>query len=90
LRRVDVAVSALRADLARWLDRVRNGEEVVITERGTPVARLVAVESAPLLEELTRRGVLAAPVDPSRPSARSAERVRAHGSVSDLVAAQRG
>jgi len=45
---MDVAVSALRAELADWIERARGGEEVVATDRGTPVARLVAIDGAPL------------------------------------------
>lgn len=44
----------LRAELAGWIGRVREGEDVVVTDRGTPVARLVAVGSAPLIDRLTR------------------------------------
>lgn len=72
-----------------WIERARSGEDVVITDRGTPVARLVAVDSTPLLEELTRAGVLSRPVSDTRPSARSARRVVASGSVSDLINEQR-
>src|SRR5664279_610532 len=35
----------------------RAGEEIVVTDRGSPVARLVAVDSAPLFDQLTQRGV---------------------------------
>ena len=86
---MDVAVSALRAELADWIERVRTGEEVVVTDRGIPVARLVAVDTAPLLEQLTRRGVISRPRSPVRPKASGAERVQARGSVADLVGEQR-
>lgn len=86
---MDVAISALRAELSSWLDRVRAGTEVVITERGTPVARLVPVDTAPLLEELTERGVISRPTSAERPTARGAARVRASGPVSGLVGEQR-
>ncbi len=82
-------MSALRAELAGWIERVRAGEEVVITDRGIPVARLLPVDSAPLIEQLTQQGVLAKPRDPHRPTARGSERVTADGSVSDLVGDQR-
>ncbi|MGL4745369.1 MAG: type II toxin-antitoxin system Phd/YefM family antitoxin [Dermatophilaceae bacterium] len=85
----DVGVSALRADISQWIQRARDGEEVVVTERGTPVARLVAVDSAPLLEQLTRDGVIAAPRRAARPKVRTARRVAARLSVSDLVGEQR-
>jgi len=85
---MDVAISALRAELSSWIDRARAGEEVVVTERGTPVARLIAVDTAPLLERLTQDGVLSRP-DGDRPAARGVVRARASGSVSDLVGDQR-
>jgi prevent-host-death family protein len=86
---VDVAVSALRAELAGWIERVRGGEEVVVTDRGTPVVRLVAVDTAPLLEQLTRRGVLGRPRHTARPKASGAVRAHAHRPVSELVSGQR-
>lgn len=36
-------VSELKAGLSKYLARVKRGEEVVVTERGQPVARLVPV-----------------------------------------------
>src|ERR1039458_8019004 len=39
---MDVAISTLRAELSTWIERARSGEEVVVTDRGTPVARLLA------------------------------------------------
>ncbi len=69
---VEVAVSALRAELKQWIERARAGEDVVITERGVPVARLTGVESADLIARLERDGLLTAPaVD--RPAARVEE-----------------
>lgn len=82
---MDVPVSALRAELSAWIDKVRAGEEVVVTERGTPVARLVPVATAPLLEQLVEQGVLGRPRRADRPKARQADRVRASGAVAALV-----
>lgn len=39
------AVSRLKARLSEYLAKVKAGEEVVVTERGRPVARIVPVES---------------------------------------------
>ena len=87
---MDVAVSELRAHLSAWLERVRNGDEVVITERGIPVARLLGVESASTLERLTAEGAIARPAHPQRPTATGRARPRARRSVADLVSGQRG
>ena len=85
---VEVAISTLRAELAGWIERARAGEEVVITDRGIPVARLLGVETAPLLDQLTQRGVLSKPAS-DRPAAHSVARVRASGPVSEFVGDQR-
>ncbi|HEY0168914.1 MAG TPA: type II toxin-antitoxin system prevent-host-death family antitoxin [Jatrophihabitans sp.] len=86
---MDVAISRLRAELSGWIEHVRTGEEVVITERGVPVARLLPIDTAPLIERLTEQGVLGRPERADRPSARGVVRARATGSVSELVAEQR-
>lgn len=86
---MDVAISTLRAELSSWIERVKGGEEIVITDRGIPVARLSQVDTAPLLEQLVQRGVLSGPSGVARPSARSVARARASGSVSELVSEQR-
>ena len=56
-------VSELKASLSRYLARVKSGEEVVITERGRPVAKLVPLEpargaEAERLHDLERRGLV--------------------------------
>lgn len=86
---MEVAVSKLRAELAEWIERTRAGEEIIVTERGTPVARLLPVDAAPLLEGLTRRGVLSRPQRADRPSASETSRVHAGGSVAESVSQQR-
>jgi prevent-host-death family protein len=59
---VTAAVSELKAGLSGYLKRVKAGEEVVVTERGKAIARLVPfTRSGPTpaeLEALERAGVL--------------------------------
>jgi prevent-host-death family protein len=86
---MEVAVSVLRAEFKDWVERARRGEEVVVTERGVPVVRLVPVDATPVIERLTREGVISPPRRSGRPKATGRERVRARGSVSDLVSEQR-
>lgn len=40
------SVSTLKARLSEYLRAVKSGEEVIVTERGTPVARLAPLERA--------------------------------------------
>jgi len=85
---MDVAISTLRAELATWIERAR-AEEVIVTDRGTPVARLLSVDTAPLLDQLTQRGVLSKPRRSGRPTASGAPRVHASGPATELVSEQR-
>ena len=85
----DVGVAQLRRELKSWLDRVREGEEVLVTDRGQPVARLVGVDAAPLLDQLQADGAISPLPSSPRPTATGRKRVRGRGSVSDLVAEER-
>lgn len=79
-------MSALRAELRQWIEAARTGEDVVITERGVPVARLSGIASADLLTRLERDGLLTPP-DVPRPAADSGDRPAARPGrpVSGLV-----
>lgn len=48
-----MSVSELKANLSRYLRQVRRGGEIQVTDRGTPVARLVPPEE-PEEEHLSR------------------------------------
>jgi prevent-host-death family protein len=86
--RVEVGVRDLKNNLSRYLDRVRGGEEVVVTQHGRPVARLSPVDQpTDRLAELIASGAVRPPV--SRERRRPTRRIRAKGPVSDLVAEQR-
>ena len=86
---MDVAVTELRAHLAEWLHRVQAGDEVVVTERGVPVARIVGVDAATELERLTAAGAISAPASAVRPQATGRRRPRAKRPVADRVSEQR-
>lgn len=86
---MEVGVSALRAELRSWIERATDGEEVLVTERGIPIARLLGVDSAPLLQRLIEEGVVAGPGSNKRPKATGRRRVRAKGTVSEYVSRQR-
>jgi prevent-host-death family protein len=86
---MDVSITALRAHIADCLDRARAGEEVVVTDRGVPVARLVGLDTTTILEQLAQEGLISRPTRAPRPTASGRRRVRASESVSALVSAQR-
>ncbi|MBA3613921.1 MAG: type II toxin-antitoxin system prevent-host-death family antitoxin [Nitrospirales bacterium] len=56
-------VSELRATLSEQLARVKAGEEVVVTERGRPIAKIVPFSSETMwlsahMSELARNGLI--------------------------------
>jgi prevent-host-death family protein len=86
---MDVAVSELRANLREWLARVREGHEVVVTERGIPVARLTAVDATAVLERLIEEGQIGRPQGAGRPVASGRPRPRPRRSLAEIVSEQR-
>lgn len=86
---MEVTVTNLRAELAAWLARARDGQEVVVTERGLPIVRMVAAGAPTAMERLVQEGVVTPAAAPRRTRATAADRVRARDSVSDLVSEQR-
>ena len=78
-----MGIRELRADLSRWVQRVRSGENVVVTDRGKPVARLVPVDGERKIDQLIREGVvIPAPRKWRGPLPKPIE---VTGSVSELV-----
>jgi len=86
---MDVTVSEFRANLRNWLERAQQGDEVIVTERGVPVARLSGIGTAPLLDRLTAEGVIGRPAKSERPSASGRPRPRPRRPVAPLVSEQR-
>jgi prevent-host-death family protein len=82
---MDVAVTELRAHLSGWLGRARDGEDIVVTDRGVPVARLVGIGTASKLEQLLNDGIIARPALHARPRASGRARPRPRRGVADLV-----
>jgi antitoxin (DNA-binding transcriptional repressor) of toxin-antitoxin stability system len=68
---------------------VRNGHEVVITDRGVPVARLMGLTTTATLERLTAEGVIGRPESGQRPIATGRIRPRPRRLLSDSVSEDR-
>jgi prevent-host-death family protein len=86
---MDVTVTDLRAHLSSWLERARNGHDVVITDRGVPVARLIGLTTTTTLERLTADGVIGRPAAGQRPQASGRARPRTRRPLADVVSDQR-
>jgi prevent-host-death family protein len=86
--RVEVGVRELKNNLSRYLVRVQDGDEVIVTDRGRPIARLSSLDaSTDRLAELVASGAVRSPRQTTRHRPR--QRIKAKGSVSDLVSEQR-
>ena len=85
---MEVGVRELRGNLSQWIEEAKHGKEVVITERGRPVAKLGPIDGGSELQRLIASGLVQRARAPHRPSA-TIKAVPARGSVSDLVAEQR-
>jgi prevent-host-death family protein len=82
----EVGIRELRDHLSRYLDRVQDGEEVVVTDRGRAIARVLPMEGERTIDRLIARGL----VTPATQRTRARPKpLKTTGSVSDLVAEQR-
>lgn len=79
---MDVGVRELRANLSRWLEKVKEGEVIVVTERGEPIARIVPDPSRSKFDRLVAEGRI---TPAKKPKGRAPRPIKAKGTVSDLV-----
>lgn len=84
---MEAGVRELRDHLSRYLEVVRNGEEVTVTDHGRAVARLVPLDRPRPLDRLIAEGLVTPAGTAKRP--RTGRPLEAQGTVSDLVAEQR-
>ncbi len=82
----EVGIRELRDHLSRYLERVQAGDEVVVTDRGRAVARILPISGERTIDRLVREGK----VTPAATRKRTLPRpLKTNGTVSDLVAEQR-
>ena len=78
-----VGIRVLRENLSRYIRRVREGEEVVVTDHGKAVARTVPIDRPGLLEQLVAEAVVTPPVVKERAPLR--RRITPTAPVSPLI-----
>lgn len=85
---MEVGVRDLRDNLSKWIAKARRGQDVVITDRGRPVARLTRYGESPALQRLIEQGRVQLP---SRQKTKIDRKnlIKPRGSVSELVKDQR-
>ena len=90
-----VAVSQLKACLSEYLSGVKAGEEVLVTDRGIPVARLIPLNashgngSEDSLQELAKAGLIRLPEEKSKKLPELIKKKNVKASVVDLLLKER-
>lgn len=83
----EVGIRELRDNLSRYLAAVREGDELVITEHGRAIARIIPLDAPRKLDQLIAEGLVTPAASTSR--WRPRRRISGRGTASDLVAEQR-
>jgi prevent-host-death family protein len=83
---IEVGIRELKARLSRYIRALKSGTTIVVTERGKPVARLIAIELSPQarIAELAKAGFLHWNGKKFRPR-KASPVVRGNTTVADLL-----
>lgn len=83
---IEIGIRELRNHLSRYLDLVQDGEELVVTDRGKAVARVLPMSGERTIDRLIVEGLVTPAAKRKRPASRL---IGPAGTVSDLVSDQR-
>lgn len=83
----EVGIRELRDNLSRYLKQVKEGEDVVVTDHGRAVARIIPFGAPRSLDRLIEAGIVTPAVEKKHPDL--PPRIPASGPVSPLVGEQR-
>ena len=81
---MELTLTELRAELSNAIEAAKSGEDVIVTERGIPVARLTGIDSADLLTRLEKEGLIT-PAAESRAVPRLPQAEAAKDALSSLL-----
>jgi prevent-host-death family protein len=85
---IEVGVRDLKNNLSRYLERVKLGDLIVVTDHGRPVALIISVDKGDdKIGKLVEAGIIQAPKSQVRELPK--RRIQSKGSVSELVIAER-
>jgi prevent-host-death family protein len=76
---MQITLTELRRTPGPALDHVREGEEVVVTEAGVPMCRIVPVSRPSRYERLVVEGIIRIPESPKDPAAIRSKSVASWG-----------
>ena len=84
---MSVGIREFRNSLSKYLDAVKAGESITVTEHGKPVAEVRPIGRRTTYEQLIADGRISPPQRNSR--GKLPDPIRVKGGVSDLIAEQR-
>jgi prevent-host-death family protein len=82
-------VRELRDHLSRYLDEVKAGRSVTVTDHGTVIATIVPMRFSERTMQLYREGKVELPTLPKRPASEF-QRVHVEGGIQDILREVRG
>lgn len=80
-----VGITAFRSDMRRWLNEIKSGGEIILTDRDKPVARITGINVKSIIEQMEREGLVTPPRSKTRTKATGRKRVPIKGSLSDII-----
>lgn len=80
----EVPISDYRANLKAWHERVRAGEDLLVTEHGRPVVRVTSPKAEAIMDRLAREGLLTPGRMPRRPAS-DFPKFRSAGGIQDIL-----
>jgi prevent-host-death family protein len=86
---MDVGIKELRDRLSKYLDRVRDGGTITVTDHGRPIARIVPVGRLTTYEQMKLDGRITPAKRPKGPAPEPVQ-LTGGGTVSEFIAEQRG
>lgn len=84
---MEIGIRELKNNLSRYVSKVREGEEVYVTDHGKAVALLIPIRGLRVLDRLVDEGTVTRAATTTKPS--TPKRLKTKGTVSDLVFEQR-
>jgi len=84
---MEVGIRDLKNNLSRYLAKLVDGDEIVVTDRGRAIAKIIPTGTERTIDRLIDQGIVVPASSVKRPAPR--KRVRANKPVSPLVGEQR-
>lgn len=86
---MQLGITAFRSEMSRWLNEIKSGGEIILTDRNRPVARITGIHVLPIMEQMEREGLISGPRNKNRVKATGRKRAPVQGSVSEIITQHR-